>query len=52
MKTNVIDLPKELKEMLSEFSDIMVDNLPNELPPRRDRSHQIDVIPGTSLPNK
>ena len=38
--------------MLSEFSDIMVDDLPNELPPRRDISHQIGFIPGVSLPNK
>ena len=52
MKTNVTDLPKEIQEMLSEFSDIMVDDLANELPPRRDISHQIDFIPGASLPNK
>ena len=38
--------------MLSEFSDIMVDDLPNDLPPRRDISHQNDFIPEDSLPNK
>ena len=38
--------------MLSDFSDILVDDLPNELPPRRDISYQIDFIPGASLPNK
>ena len=38
--------------MPSEFSDIVVDDLPNEIPPRRDISHQIDFIPGSSLPNK
>ena len=52
MKTNVTDLPEEIQEMLSEFSDIVVDDLPNELPPRRDISHQIDFIPWASLPNK
>ena len=52
MKTNVTDLPEEIQEMLSEFSDIVVDDLPNELPPRRDISHQIDFIPEASLPNK
>ena len=38
--------------MVSVFSDIMVDDLPNELPPRRDISHQIDFILRASLPNK
>ena len=52
VKTNVTDLPEEIREMLSEFSDIMMDDLPNELPPRRDISHQIDFIPGSNLPNK
>ena len=31
MKTIVADLPEEIQEMLSEFSDIVVDDLPNEL---------------------
>ena len=35
MKNNMTDPPKEIQEMLSEFSDIVVDDLPNELPPRR-----------------
>ena len=52
MKTNVTDLPEEIQEMLSEFSGIVVDDLPNTLPPRRDISHQIDFIPGANLPNK
>ena len=52
MKTGVTNLPEEIREMLSEFSDIVVDDLPNELPPRRDISHQMDFIPGDSLPNK
>ena len=52
MKTIVADLLEEIQEMLSEFSDIVVDDLPNELPPRRDIIHQIDFIPGASLLNK
>ena len=52
MKTSVADLPKEIQDMLSEFSDIVVDNLPNELQPIRDISNHIYFIPRASLPNK
>ena len=45
MKTSVADLPKEIQEMLSEFSDIVVDDFPNELPPRSNISNHIDFIP-------
>ena len=38
--------------MLNEFSDNVVDDFPNELPPKRDISHDIDFILGASLPNK
>ena len=52
MKTSVADIPNEIQEILSDFSDIVVDDLPNELRPTRDISHQIDFIPGAILPNK
>ena len=52
VKTNMTDLSEEIQEMLSEFSDIVVDDLPNELTPRRDISHHTDFIPGANLPNK
>lgn len=51
-KTTISDPPEEVQEMLVEFGDIVVDDLPNELPPRRDISHHIDFIPRASLPNK
>jgi hypothetical protein len=46
------DLPAEIKALLAEFTDIIVDDFPNALPPMRSISHHIDLIPGASLPNK
>ncbi len=48
----VSDLPIEIQQMLQEFMDIVVDDLPDKLPPKRSISHHIDFIPGASLPNK
>jgi hypothetical protein len=50
--TNLNDLPKEVKGMLDEFVDIIVNELPNAFPLVRSISHHIDLIPGASLPNK
>lgn len=38
--------------MLHEFSDIVVDDLPNKLQPKVSISHHIDLIPSATLPNK
>jgi transposase InsO family protein len=50
--TRVDDLPEEIQQLLGEFADIIVDELPCSLPPMRSVSHHIDLIPGASLPNK
>jgi hypothetical protein len=50
--TRVDDLPDEIQELLGEFVDIIVDELPRSLPPMRSVSHHIDLIPGASFPNK
>jgi hypothetical protein len=50
--TRVDDLPEEVQELLEEFSDIVVDELPHSLPPIRSVSHHIDLIPGAIFPNK
>jgi hypothetical protein len=46
------DLPEEVRELLDNFADIVVDELPNSFPPIRSINHHIDLIPGASLPNK
>ena len=50
--TSMDDLPEEVQELLDIFADIVVDELPNSLPPIRSIIHHIDLIPGASLPNK
>ena len=50
--TRIDDLPKEIQELLGEFVDIVVDEIPCSLPPIRSISHHIDLIPRASLPNK
>ena len=50
--TKISDLPIEIQEMLDNYCDIVVDDLPDELPPVRKINHQIDFIPSSNLPNK
>eukprot|EP00253_Pinus_taeda_P022787 PITA_22787 len=52
LNTEKSEPPTEIQELLEEFKDVVVDNLPDKLPPRRSISHHIDFIPGASLPNK
>ncbi|XP_024200577.1 uncharacterized protein LOC112203910 [Rosa chinensis] len=41
----------ELTELLSSFSDLAPEELPDELPPMRSIQHAIDFIPGSQLPH-
>ena len=50
--TKISNLPIEIQEMLDSYCDIVVDDLPDELPPVRKISDQIDFIPRSNLPNK
>ncbi|XP_062146790.1 uncharacterized protein LOC133854571 [Alnus glutinosa] len=47
-----LELPPEVQQMLAEFSDLMPEDFPPGLPPMRNIQHQIDLIPGSILPNR
>nr|XP_027127805.1 uncharacterized protein LOC113743953 [Coffea arabica] len=52
--TNALDayLPSVITNLLQEYQDVFPEDIPNGLPPLRGIEHQIDFIPGSSLPNK
>ncbi|XP_074298982.1 uncharacterized protein LOC141629974 [Silene latifolia] len=43
---------REVQELLDSYGDVFPNELPSGLPPLRGIEHQIDLIPGASLPNK
>jgi hypothetical protein len=45
-------LPRAITNLLQEFKDIFPAEIPPGLPPLRGIEHQIDLIPGTSFPNR
>ena len=47
-----MDLPRHIKELLEEFKDVFSDELLKGLPPICGIEHQIDLVPGASLPNR
>jgi hypothetical protein len=45
-------LPRAITNILQEFKDVFLAEIPLGLPPLRGIEHQIDLIPGASLPNR
>ena len=43
---------KCIKDVLKRYQDVMPEDLPNELPPRREVDHKIEVKSGTEPPSK
>lgn len=51
--TNQFDvLPSSFTNLLKEYQDVFLDKILSGLPPLRGIEHQIDLIPGASLPNR
>ncbi|KAM2088669.1 hypothetical protein ACFX1T_032717 [Malus domestica] len=40
-----------IRQLLTEFCDVIPEDLPDELPPAREIQHAIDLVPGSQLPN-
>ncbi|XP_013624537.1 PREDICTED: uncharacterized protein LOC106330643 [Brassica oleracea var. oleracea] len=46
------DQPSELVSLLQEYADVFPEDSPIGLPPVRGIEHQIDFVPGSTLPNR
>ncbi|GJV27055.1 putative reverse transcriptase domain-containing protein [Tanacetum coccineum] len=45
-------VPPYVKPLIEKYADVMPKELPSGLPPMRDIQYHIDLIPGSSFPNK
>ncbi|KAA0026079.1 Transposon Ty3-I Gag-Pol polyprotein [Cucumis melo var. makuwa] len=45
----IVEIPNKVKELFDEFPNIIKE--PSELPPLKDIQHNIELIPGATLPN-
>jgi hypothetical protein len=50
--TKLVTSAKCIKQVLEEFPDVMFEELPEVLPPRRRVDHAIEVVPGVAPPAK
>jgi len=54
LSSNSLDpsLPSSVSSLLQEFEDLFPEETPSGLPPIRGIEHQIDFIPGATIPNR
>ena len=54
VNTNELDesLPNVVVSLLQEYKDMFPNNMPNGLPPIRGIEHQINFVPGVTIPNR
>ena len=45
-------LPSAVFDVLQDYEDVFPEEVPPGLPPKRGIEHQIDLVPGASLPNR
>ena len=45
-------VPKCIEDVLKRHQDVMPEDLHNELPPKREVDHKVEVKPGTEPPSK
>ena len=45
-------MPHAVTNLLQEYKDVFAAQIPPELPPIKGIEHQIDLIPGATLPNR
>ncbi len=50
--TKLVSFPKCVEQVLDEFLDVMPEELPDDLPSRRQVDHAIKVMPGVAPPAK
>ena len=52
--TNNLDstIPSVVVSLMQEYDDVFPEDIPNGLPPLRGIEHQIDLVPGASIPNR
>ncbi len=50
--TNLVTSSKYIRQVLEEFSDVMLEELPENLPMKRWVDHAIEMMPGVAPPTK